>query len=108
MQNNGPSVAFALVGGLVLSMGNLATQYAWPFVGLSITEVVSSSITVVAGMAHAVLMIPVQFNVPLFQVHVCFELDCSNFPKWVFQVVRNSVNEEQIWVRRYNNELLSG
>lgn len=67
MQNNGPSVAFALVGGLVLSMGNLATQYAWPFVGLSITEVVSASITVVAGMAHAVLIIPVQFNVPSFK-----------------------------------------
>lgn len=42
-------MGFAVAGGLVLSMGNLATQYAWPFVGLSITEVVSSSITVVAG-----------------------------------------------------------
>jgi hypothetical protein len=27
----------------------LACQYAWPYVGLSVTEVVSASITVVAG-----------------------------------------------------------
>ncbi|OAE35171.1 hypothetical protein AXG93_4461s1520 [Marchantia polymorpha subsp. ruderalis] len=46
-QDNGPSVAFALAGGLVLSVGNLACQYAWPFVGLSATEVISASITVV-------------------------------------------------------------
>ncbi|XP_057834076.2 ureide permease 1 isoform X3 [Cryptomeria japonica] len=49
MQNNGPSIGFAMIGGLVLSLGNLATQYAWAFVGLSVTEVVSSSITVVVG-----------------------------------------------------------
>ncbi|XP_057834075.2 ureide permease 1 isoform X2 [Cryptomeria japonica] len=48
-QNNGPSIGFAMIGGLVLSLGNLATQYAWAFVGLSVTEVVSSSITVVVG-----------------------------------------------------------
>ncbi|CAM6105049.1 unnamed protein product [Calypogeia fissa] len=48
-QDNGPSVGFALAGGLVLSVGNLATQYGWPFVGLSATEVISSSITVVVG-----------------------------------------------------------
>ncbi|BBM96772.1 hypothetical protein MPTK1_1g00600 [Marchantia polymorpha subsp. ruderalis] len=48
-QDNGPSVAFALAGGLVLSVGNLACQYAWPFVGLSATEVISASITVVIG-----------------------------------------------------------
>jgi hypothetical protein len=42
-------VGFALAGGLVLGVGNLLTQYAWPFVGLSIVEVISSSITVVAG-----------------------------------------------------------
>lgn len=49
-QDNGPSVAFALAGGLVLSVGNLACQYAWPFVGLSATEVISASITVVIGI----------------------------------------------------------
>lgn len=48
-QDNWPSVAFAMMGGLVLSLGNLSTQYAWAFVGLSVTEVVSSSITVVVG-----------------------------------------------------------
>lgn len=48
-QDNWPSVAFAMIGGIVLSMGNLSTQYAWAFVGLSVTEVVSSSITVVVG-----------------------------------------------------------
>ncbi|OIT36076.1 PREDICTED: ureide permease 1-like isoform X2 [Nicotiana attenuata] len=48
-QENWPSVVFAMVGGVVLSIGNLTTQYAWAFVGLSVTEVVSSSITVVIG-----------------------------------------------------------
>ncbi|XP_073139465.1 ureide permease 1-like isoform X2 [Henckelia pumila] len=48
-QDNWSSVLFAMAGGIVLSLGNLATQYAWAFVGLSVTEVVSSSITVVIG-----------------------------------------------------------
>ncbi|XP_031123679.1 ureide permease 1-like isoform X2 [Ipomoea triloba] len=48
-QDNWQSVLFAMAGGIVLSLGNLATQYAWAFVGLSVTEVVSSSITVVIG-----------------------------------------------------------
>ncbi|KAK4736902.1 hypothetical protein R3W88_000599 [Solanum pinnatisectum] len=48
-QDNWPSVLFAMAGGVVLSIGNLTTQYAWAFVGLSVTEVVSSSITVVIG-----------------------------------------------------------
>ncbi|QCD99166.1 Ureide permease [Vigna unguiculata] len=34
-------------GGVVLSVGNLSTQYAWAFVGLSVVEVIRSSITVV-------------------------------------------------------------
>lgn len=38
-----------MAGGIVLSLGNLATQYAWALVGLSVTEVVTSSITVVIG-----------------------------------------------------------
>ena len=38
-----------MAGGIVLSLGNLATQYAWAFVGLSVTEVMTSSITVVIG-----------------------------------------------------------
>lgn len=49
MQDNWPSVMFAMAGGIVLSLGNLSTQYAWAFVGLSVTEVITSSITVVIG-----------------------------------------------------------
>lgn len=37
-------------GGIVLSLGNIATQYGWAFVGLSVTEVITASITVVIGM----------------------------------------------------------
>ncbi|XP_062162482.1 ureide permease 1 isoform X2 [Alnus glutinosa] len=48
-QDNWPSVLFAMAGGVVLSIGNLSTQYAWAFVGLSVTEVLTSSITVVIG-----------------------------------------------------------
>jgi len=33
----------------VLSVGNLSTQYSWALVGLSVTEVISSSLTVVIG-----------------------------------------------------------
>lgn len=50
MQDNWGCVSFAIAGGVVLSIGNLATQYAWPFVGLSVVEVVTSSITVVIGL----------------------------------------------------------
>ncbi|XP_052173012.1 ureide permease 1-like isoform X2 [Diospyros lotus] len=49
MQDNWPSVLFAMAGGVVLSLGNLSTQYAWAFVGLSVTEVITASITVVIG-----------------------------------------------------------
>lgn len=48
-QDNLPSVIFAMAGGVVLSIGNLSTQYAWAFVGLSVVEVITSSITVVIG-----------------------------------------------------------
>ncbi|GAV61449.1 Ureide_permease domain-containing protein [Cephalotus follicularis] len=48
-QDNWPSVLFAMAGGVVLSIGNLSTQYAWAFVGLSVTEVITSSMTVVIG-----------------------------------------------------------
>lgn len=50
MQDNWPSVLFAIAGGLVLTLGNLSTQYAWAFVGLSVTEVITASITVVIGI----------------------------------------------------------
>ncbi|KAJ7953911.1 Ureide permease [Quillaja saponaria] len=48
-QDNWPSVLFAMAGGVVLSLGNLSTQYAWAFVGLSVTEVITSSLVVVIG-----------------------------------------------------------
>ncbi|KAK7307056.1 hypothetical protein VNO77_39780 [Canavalia gladiata] len=48
-QDNLPSILFAMAGGVVLSVGNLSTQYAWAFVGLSVVEVITSSITVVIG-----------------------------------------------------------
>lgn len=46
---------FAMAGGVVLSLGNLSTQYAWAFVGLSVVEVISSSMTVVIGTAFELL-----------------------------------------------------
>ncbi|KAF5449528.1 hypothetical protein F2P56_029963 [Juglans regia] len=49
MQDNWPSVLFAMAGGVVLSLGNLSAQYAWAFVGLSVTQVITASITVVIG-----------------------------------------------------------
>ncbi|XP_035540363.1 ureide permease 1-like isoform X4 [Juglans regia] len=48
-QDNWPSVLFAMAGGVVLSLGNLSAQYAWAFVGLSVTQVITASITVVIG-----------------------------------------------------------
>ncbi|KAK9794901.1 hypothetical protein WJX73_001796 [Symbiochloris irregularis] len=48
-QDNGPAVGFAIAGGVLLFLGNLGTQYALAFTGLSITEVVASSLTVVGG-----------------------------------------------------------
>ncbi|KAL5716722.1 Ureide permease 3 [Ranunculus cassubicifolius] len=38
-----------MTGGVFQSLGNLSTQYAWAFVGLSVTEVITSSIAVVIG-----------------------------------------------------------
>lgn len=49
LQDNWPSVLLAVAGGVLLSVGNLATQYAFAFVGLSVTEVITASITVVIG-----------------------------------------------------------
>ncbi|PIA47638.1 hypothetical protein AQUCO_01400334v1 [Aquilegia coerulea] len=48
-QNNWPCVLFAMAGGIFQGLGNLTTQYAWAFVGLSVTEVITSSIAVVVG-----------------------------------------------------------
>ncbi|KAG8366955.1 hypothetical protein BUALT_Bualt16G0022100 [Buddleja alternifolia] len=48
-QDNWPCILIAMTGGVFLSLGNLATQYAWAFVGLSVTEVITCSIAVVLG-----------------------------------------------------------
>ncbi|KAK8958256.1 Ureide permease 2 [Platanthera guangdongensis] len=44
--DNWPSVLFAMAGGIVLSLGNLSTQYAWAYVGLSVTESVQPTMAV--------------------------------------------------------------
>lgn len=49
MQDNWPSVLIAMAGGLALSLGNLVSQYAWAFAGLSLTNVICASMTVVSG-----------------------------------------------------------
>uniref|UniRef100_A0A0E0BT31 Ureide permease 2-like n=1 Tax=Oryza glumipatula TaxID=40148 RepID=A0A0E0BT31_9ORYZ len=48
-QDNWPSVLFAMAGGIALSIGNLISQYAWAFVGLSATNIICSSLAVVLG-----------------------------------------------------------
>ncbi|GKB76336.1 ureide permease 1-like protein [Tanacetum coccineum] len=78
-QNNWPSVLFAMGGGVVLSLSNLSTQYAWAFVGLSVTTVICSSITVVIGTTlnyflderinRAEILFP---GVACFLIAVCF------------------------------------
>ena len=65
MQDNWPSVLFAMAGGVVLSVGNLSTQYSWALVGLSVTEVISSSLTVVIGLSLS-LNIHRQMNMHMY------------------------------------------
>ncbi|KAG8048747.1 hypothetical protein GUJ93_ZPchr0009g1895 [Zizania palustris] len=48
-QDNWPSILFAMSGGIFNGLGTLATQYGWAFVGLSVTEVMASSLKVVIG-----------------------------------------------------------
>ncbi|KAL6623269.1 hypothetical protein ACP70R_033148 [Stipagrostis hirtigluma subsp. patula] len=49
IHDNWPSVLIAMAGGLALSLGNLVSQYAWAFAGLSVTNIICSSMTVVLG-----------------------------------------------------------
>ncbi|KAL6623270.1 hypothetical protein ACP70R_033149 [Stipagrostis hirtigluma subsp. patula] len=49
IHDNWPSVLFAMAGGVALGLGNLIAQYAWAFAGLSVTNVICSSIVVVLG-----------------------------------------------------------
>jgi hypothetical protein len=48
-QDNWPSVMFAISGGIFITLGTLATQYGWAYVGLTVTEVMASSLKVVIG-----------------------------------------------------------
>ncbi|KAL1807930.1 hypothetical protein ACET3Z_024920 [Daucus carota] len=78
-QVNWPSVLFAMAGGVVLSLGNLSTQYALAFVGLTVTNVITASITVVIGTSvnyflddkinNAEILFP---GVGCFLMAVCF------------------------------------
>ncbi|KAL6842128.1 hypothetical protein ACP4OV_028107 [Aristida adscensionis] len=49
IHDNWPSVLIAMAGGLALGLGNLVSQYAWAFAGLSVTNIICSSMTVVIG-----------------------------------------------------------
>ncbi|GJN34950.1 hypothetical protein PR202_gb23667 [Eleusine coracana subsp. coracana] len=49
MKDNWPSVLFAMTGGIALGLGNLISQYAWAFAGLSVTNIICASLTVVLG-----------------------------------------------------------
>ncbi|KAL6643091.1 hypothetical protein ACP70R_021272 [Stipagrostis hirtigluma subsp. patula] len=48
-QDNWPSILFAMAGGLALNLGGVVSQYAWAFVGLSVSYIVMCSMTVVLG-----------------------------------------------------------
>lgn len=99
LQDNWPSVGFALAGGLVLGVGNLLTQYAWPFVGLSIVEVISASITVVAGwyliILHKILNIDFNMDVGINQHGIRPAIEALFLWNWI--------SEHFLLSSRYNN-----
>jgi hypothetical protein len=43
---------FAVAGGVFITLGTLATQYGWAYVGLTVTEVMASSLKVVIGSTY--------------------------------------------------------
>jgi hypothetical protein len=47
---------FAIAGGVFITLGTLATQYGWAYVGLTVTEVMASSLKVVIGTLTALLL----------------------------------------------------
>ncbi|KAL3581897.1 hypothetical protein D5086_016229 [Populus alba] len=62
MQDNWPSVMFAMAGGVVLSLGNLSTQYAWAFVGTTLNYFLDDKIN------NAKILFP---GVGCFLIAVC-------------------------------------
>lgn len=79
MQDNWPCVLIAMAGGIFLSLGNLSTQYAWAFVGLSVTEVITSSIAVVIGE---------YYYCKYLKILKCLvtEICSSNLKQWYFKL----------------------
>ncbi|CAD6267771.1 unnamed protein product [Miscanthus lutarioriparius] len=49
IQDNWPSVLIAMAGGVTLGLGNLISQYAWAFAGLSVSIIICSCMAVVIG-----------------------------------------------------------
>lgn len=49
-QPNGPVVAFAIAGGICLSLGDIAMQYAVAFLGLSIGPPILNALTIIIGI----------------------------------------------------------
>ncbi|TVU50095.1 hypothetical protein EJB05_01452 [Eragrostis curvula] len=47
--DNWPSVLCAMAGSITLGLGSVVVQYAWAFAGLSVTNIICSSLTVVLG-----------------------------------------------------------
>ncbi|PRQ40656.1 putative ureide permease [Rosa chinensis] len=66
--DNLPSVLFAMAGGIVLSLGNLSSQYAFALVGLSLTEVITASITTVIGLFSPSISVALHDHVVYFYV----------------------------------------
>ena len=98
VQDNGPSIGFAMVGGLVLSLGNLAAQYAWAYVGLSVTEVVASSITVVVGKTFISYALPLNFFLPFFLVG---EVMCINVKLHTYFIITSQFMLHTVAIEEY-------
>nr|TKS02959.1 hypothetical protein D5086_0000157500 [Populus alba] len=62
LSDNWPSVMFAMAGGVVLSLGNLSTQYAWAFVGTTLNYFLDDKIN------NAKILFP---GVGCFLIAVC-------------------------------------
>ncbi|KAL7135665.1 hypothetical protein ABFS83_11G113100 [Erythranthe nasuta] len=106
-----------MAGGVFLSLGNLSTQYAWAFVGLSVTEVITSSIAVVLGTTlnyflddrinRAEILFP---GVGCFLVAVCLgsAVHSSNAADNEKKLVRLSTSRETISYEDETKDLENG
>ncbi|KAL9152386.1 hypothetical protein ABFS82_11G118800 [Erythranthe guttata] len=116
-QDNWPCILIAMAGGVFLSLGNLSTQYAWAFVGLSVTEVITSSIAVVLGTTlnyflddrinRAEILFP---GVGCFLVAVCLgsAVHSSNAADNEKKLVRLSNSRETISYQDESKDLENG